>query len=284
MTWHSRPIDGSIVDIAPVPHARPVGSVESVTLARQPIVTPASDPNTVLGRSVRLLDAFQAGDGALTLAEIHARTGIPKPTAYRLLNQLAGWGLVERLQDGYRLGLRLFELGQLVPHHRSIGPTLGPVLRQLQSSTGLTVHLAVLDAADIIYLEKLVAPEEPPIASRVGGRLPAHCTAVGKAVLAHASSGSVRAVLSRGLHRRSPRTVVVPGLFLGQLDAVRRYGFARDDEECAVGISCIAAPIFDRDRQPIAALSVTARTPDVRRGRAVQAVQAAAAEATRRLM
>jgi IclR family transcriptional regulator, acetate operon repressor len=247
------------------------------------VTGPAPDPNTVLGRAVGLLDAFEAGDGALTLAEIHARTRMPKPTAYRLLNQLAGWGLVERHQDGYRLGMRLFELGQLVPQHHRIGPTVGPVLRRLQKSTGLTVHLAVLDATDIVYLEKLAAPGEPPIASRVGGRLPAHCTAVGKAVLAHTPSDSVRAVLTRGLHRRSPRTVVVPGLFLGQLEAVRRSGFARDDEECAVGISCVAAPIFDRNRRPIAALSVTARTHDIWHGRAVHAVQSAAAEATRQL-
>jgi DNA-binding IclR family transcriptional regulator len=208
---------------------------------------------------------------------------MPKPTAYRLLTQLAGWGLVERHQDGYQLGLRLFEMGQLVPQHHRIGPAVGPVLRRLQENTGLTVHLAILDATDIVYLEKLAASDEPPIASRVGGRLPAHCTAVGKAVLAHAPAGSVHAVLTRGLQRRSPRTVVVPGLFLGQLDTARRSGFARDDEECAVGISCVAAPIFDRDRKPIAALSVTARTHDIWHGRAVHAVQSAAAEATRQL-
>jgi IclR family acetate operon transcriptional repressor len=243
----------------------------------------APDPNTVLGRTVKLLNAFEAGDEALSLAEIHARTGMPKPTAYRLLNQLSGWGLVERDQEGYRLGLRLFELGQLVPQHHHLGPRVAPVLRGLQNTTGLTVHLAVLDATDIVYLEKLAAPGEPPIASRVGGRLPAHCTAVGKAVLAHTATGAVQAVLTRGLKRRSPRTVVVPGLFLGQLDSARRSGYARDDEECAVGISCVAAPIFNRDRQPIGALSVTARTHDIWHGRAAHAVQSAAADATRQL-
>lgn len=262
---------------------RGVRSGASVTPAWRPATTPAPDPNSVLGRSVVLLDAFGAGDGTLTLAEIHARTGMPKPTAHRLLNQLAGWGLVERHQNGYSLGLRLFELGQRVLEHQSITLTVGPVLRRLQSSTELIVHLAVLDRADVVYLDKLDTPGAPPVASRAGGRLPAHCTAVGKAVLAHAPSGSVRAVLTQGLHRRSPRTVVVPRLFLEQLDAARRNGFARDDEECAVGISCVAAPIFDRNQQPVAALSVTGRTHDVRREYAVQAVRSAAAEATRRL-
>lgn len=237
----------------------------------------------MLGRSVELLGAFRAGDGTLTLAEIHTRTGIPKPTAYRLLNQLAGWGLLERDDNGYRLGLRLFELGQLVPQRHRIGSTVGPVLRRLHSTTGLTVHLAVLDHADVVYLDKLDGSGAPPVASRVGGRLPAHCTAVGKAVLAHAPPTSTSAVLNQGLARRAPRTVVAPRLFLGQLDAVRRNGFARDEEESAVGISCVAAPIFDRNQQAVAALSVTARTHDARRRHAVQAVRTAATEAGRLL-
>ncbi|AZI65867.1 IclR family transcriptional regulator (plasmid) [Rhodococcus qingshengii] len=245
--------------------------------------TPAPDPNTVLGRSINLLDAFQAGDGTLTLAEIHARSGIPKPTAHRLLIQLSGWGLVERHHHGYRLGLRLFELGQRVTHQHNFGLSMGPVLQQLRNRTELTVHLALLDHTDVVYLEKLDAPGAPATASRVGGRLPAHCTAVGKAVLAHTPSGLVRQILSNGLERRSPRTVVVPKLFLGQLESTRRNGFARDDEECAVGISCIAAPIFDRNDQPVAALSVTARTDDTRHEHAVRAVLTAAADASRRI-
>jgi IclR family transcriptional regulator, acetate operon repressor len=255
----------------------------TVIVSRRPAATPVPDPNTVLGRSVGLLGAFRAGDGALTLAEIHTRTGFPKPTAYRLLNQLAGWGLLERDENGYRLGLRLFELGQLVPPHHRIGSALGPVLRRLHSTTGLTVHLAVLDQTDVVYLDKLEATGAPPVASRVGGRLPAHCTAVGKAVLAHAPPTVARAVLERGLPRRSPRTLVVPSLFLGQLDAARHNGFAHDDEESAVGISCVAAPIFDRDRQPVAALSVTARSHDARHRQVVRAVIRAAADATGRL-
>lgn len=255
----------------------PVQSPSAVACA------PAPDPNTVIGRSVGLMEAFRPDDGVLTLAEIHARTQMPKPTAYRLLNQLVGWGFLEREQDGYRLGLRLFELGQRVPQHRTISSRVAPVLRHLHTRTGLTVHLAILDRADVVYLEKLDAPGAPAVASRAGGRLPAHCTAVGKAVLAHASSSSVRAVLTRGLQRHSPRTVVVPRLFLGQLEAVRRSGIARDEEEFALGISCVAAPVLDRHRQPVAAISVTARTHHLRRDQTAQAVRSAAAEATRQL-
>lgn len=242
-----------------------------------------ADPNSVLGRSVALLGAFRPGDDALGLAEIHRRTGMPKPTAHRLLGQLVAWGLLERADDGYRLGMRLYELGQLVPAQHGIEQQLTPVVHRLHATTGLTVHLAVLDRTEVVYLHKLDAGGAPPLASRVGGRLPAHATAVGKAVLAHAPVQQTRSVLDHGLRRVSPRTVVAPSLFLGQLDAVRERGYAREDEESAVGVSCIAAPIFGADRHAVAALSVTARTHDVRTSAPVHAVRRAAAEASRLL-
>ncbi|GAA4804582.1 IclR family transcriptional regulator [Actinomycetospora chlora] len=245
---------------------------------------PAADPTSVLARASTLLGAFRPGDASLRLAEIHRRTGMPKPTAHRLLGQLVALGLVDRDDGGgYRLGMRLFELGQLVPGQHGIEDRVAPVLSGLHAATGLTVHLAVLDRTEVVYLHKVSAPGAPPLASRVGGRLPAHPTAVGKAVLAHSPAPLTRAVLDGGLRRLSPRTVVAPTLFLGQLDAVREHGYAREDEESAVGVSCVAAPIFDRGRRAVAAVSVTARTHDVRSTASVHAVRQAAAEATRLL-
>ena len=88
--------------------------------------------------------------------------------------------------------------------------------------------------------------------------MPAHCTAVGKATFAHAPMALTRSIVDSGLRRRSPRTILAPNLFLGQLEGVRRRGFARDVEESAVGISCVAAPVFGADGRPVAAISVTA--------------------------
>ncbi|MGW4057742.1 IclR family transcriptional regulator [Amycolatopsis sp. NPDC004747] len=244
---------------------------------------PVPSEDSVLGRSMQLLDAFRPDDDALTLAELHRRTGMPKPTAYRLLTQLVGWRLLAREANGYRLGLRLFELGQLVPRQRGIPDLVSPVLTRLHANTGLTVHLAVLDGTDVVYLHKLAAPDGPPMSSRIGGRLPAHCTAVGKVMLAHAPAEHAHAVLDRGLHRQSPRTVVTPAMFLGQLDAARRQGYARDDEEAKVGITCVAAPLFDAGHRVVAAVSVTARTSDARHATSVRAVRLAATAASQRL-
>jgi IclR family transcriptional regulator, acetate operon repressor len=238
--------------------------------------------DSVLGRSATLLGAFRPGDDVLSLAEIHRRTGMPKPTAHRLLNQLAGWRFLDRAADGYRLGLRLFELGQLVPGQHHLRATVAPVLARLHDTTGHTVHLAILDGTDVVYVQKIDAADAPQVASRIGGRIPAHCTAVGKALLAH-SPDTVRVVLDQGLRRRSPRTVAVPALLLRQLDQVRRLGFAREDEETAVGISCVAAPVFDGEGHVAAALSITARASSVRSLSTIAAVRQAAADATRRL-
>ncbi|WP_439378858.1 IclR family transcriptional regulator [Amycolatopsis lexingtonensis] len=243
----------------------------------------APNEDSVLGRSMQLLDAFHPDDDALSLAELHRRTGMPKPTAYRLLQQLVGWRLLDRHPTGYRLGLRLFELGQLVPRQQGIPDIVSPVLTRLHANTGLTVHLAVLDGTEVVYLHKLESPDGPPMSSRIGGRMPAHCTAVGKALLAHAPSEHTHTVLDQGLRRRSPRTVVTPALFLGQLDTARRHGYARDDEESKIGITCVAAPVFDAGHRVVAAVSITARTHDVRRASSVRAVLLAAAEASQRL-
>ncbi|MEQ3553947.1 IclR family transcriptional regulator [Pseudonocardia nematodicida] len=242
--------------------------------------TPVPDEGTVLGRSVRLLGAFRAGDDSLTLAEIHRRTGVPKPTAHRLLLQLAGWGVVERGPAGYRLGLRLFELGQLASGPRDLRDAASPILTRLHDVTGMTVHLAVLDAIEVIYLHKIDASGAPPLASSIGGRMPAHCTAVGKALLAHAPVVATHAVLDAGLRRVTPRTIEAPSLFLDQLRAARRRGYATDQEESAVGVGCLAAPVFDPDRRVVAAVSVTGRAHAIR-SVGVGAVRAAAAEVSR---
>ncbi|MFC5138979.1 IclR family transcriptional regulator [Actinomycetospora rhizophila] len=237
---------------------------------------------SVLGRGVALLAAFRPHDDALGLAEIHRRTGIPKASAHRLLHQLVDHQLVDRDGDRYRLGLRLFELGALVPRQQGVADAVAPVLTRLHAATGLTVHLAVLDGTEVVYLHKIEAPAGPAVASRTGGRMPAHCTALGKALLAHTPDATAE-VLAAGLRRRTPRTVVTPGRFLGQLAAARHLGHARDDEEARVGISCLAAPVLDARRRPLAAVSVTGRTPRMATASPAAAVHAAAADAARLL-
>jgi DNA-binding IclR family transcriptional regulator len=213
--------------------------------------------NSVLGRTMALLTAFRSGEEELTLAELARRAGIPKPTAHRLLAELATWNVVERTPGGHRLGMRLFELGQLAPLQRGLREAAAPFLADLFEATHETVHLAVPDGVDVVYVQKLPGRHGPRIDSRIGGRMPAYCTGVGKALLAFGPPERLAEVLAAGLVRRTPRTVIAPGLLRQELDRIRACGVAEEHEESTVGIACTAAPVLDASGRAVAAISIT---------------------------
>lgn len=221
----------------------------------------------MLERAFAILGAFRSGDGELTLAEICRRTGLAKTTAHRLLGELEALGAVERTAGGVRLGLRLFELGQLVPRQRDLLDVSAPFLADLREATHQTVHLAVVAGTEVVYVQKLTGHRGPDIPSRLGGRMPCYCTAVGKALLAFGSPELTERVLSSRLTRRTPRTLVAPGLIRAELATIRRRGVAEEHEESAPGIACVAAPILDADAAAVAAISISgwAGRLDVRR-------------------
>jgi DNA-binding IclR family transcriptional regulator len=153
--------------------------------------------------------------------------------------------------------MRLFELGSQVPRQRGLREAAAPFLADLFEATHETVHLAILDGVEVVYVQKLDSRGGPRVPSRVGGRLPAHCTGVGKAMLAFAPPARLDEVLAAGLRRRAPRTVVAPGLLRQELAEIRERGVAVEHEESSVGIACVAAPVLDADRIAVAAVSIT---------------------------
>jgi IclR family transcriptional regulator, acetate operon repressor len=239
--------------------------------------------NSVLGRTMALLTAFRSGEEELTLAELARRAGIPKPTAHRLLAELATWNVVERTPGGHRLGMRLFELGQLAPQQRGLREAAAPFLADLFEATHETVHLAVPDGVDVVYVQKLPGRHGPRIDSRIGGRMPAYCTGVGKALLAFGPPERLAEVLAAGLVRRTPRTVVAPGLLRQELDRVRACGVAEEHEESTVGIACTAAPVLDASGQGVAAISITGWANRMDTARLAPAVRTAALGLSRAL-
>lgn len=234
------------------------------------------EPNSVLGRTMALLTAFRPTDTELTLTELTRRTGIPKATAHRLLAELATWNVVERTPGGHRLGMGLFELGQLAPLQRGLREAAAPFLADLFEATHETVHLAVPDGIEVVYVQKLPGRRGPQIASRVGGRMPAYCTGVGKAMLAFGPPARLAEVLAAGLHRRTPRTVIAPGLLEKELARIRANGVAEEHEESTVGIACVAAPVLASDGQAVAAISITGWANRMDAGRLAPAVRTAA--------
>src|ERR1700760_1600806 len=140
----------------------------------------STTPTAVIDRVSLVLDAFD-GPGRLTLAQVVRRTGLPRSSAHRMLERLVQLRWLRRSGRDYELGMRLVELGSLAVHQDRLVRAAAPLLSELHRATGLAVHLAALHAPDVVYLEKV---GDRTLPTRVGSRQPAHCTAVGKAILA----------------------------------------------------------------------------------------------------
>src|SRR5690242_17936652 len=208
-------------------------------------------PSAVIDRISLVLDAFD-GPGRLTLAQIVRRTGLPRSSAHRMLERLVALRWLRRDGRDYELGMRLVELGSLALHQDRIHRAAIPLLRDLHRATGLVVHLAVLDGSDVVYLEKIGDHMAAAIPTRVGGRQPAHCTAVGKAILAdHANADSMVDLTAR----KTGYSIANGAQWAAELGRVRAHGIAVEREESLPGFGCVAAPIGPAG-QAVAAVSV----------------------------
>lgn len=226
-------------------------------MTERPDVEP-SGTDTVLGKAVALLRAFRVDDTVLPLAELVRRTGLPKGTVHRVAGDLVGHRLLDKTPHGYRLAGGLFELGMRAASERTLLELAMPFLQDLYERTHETVHLGVQDGTEVVYVAKIGGHRQARSPSRTGGRMPMHCTAIGKVLLAHASPAVQEEVLARPLERRTPHTVVAPGLLRRQLTKVLESGTAYEREESTPGLLCIAAPVLDTDgRTALAAISVT---------------------------
>ena len=221
------------------------------------VAEPVRDERAAVDKAISLLVAFgdQASSG-LGVTELARRAQMSKSTAYRVLGMLERNAVVERVGTGYRLGSRLHELGRAVyaPGHDRIRDLLLPFLTDLYEITRHTVHLATLHGTDVVYLAKLYGHRPVPAPSRIGGRLPAHCTAVGKVQLAYDYAAAAQ--LTGPLRRFTARTITDPTELAAELDRIRRVGIAFDEQESQLGLSCVAAPVFGAGGRPVAAMSI----------------------------
>lgn len=230
---------------------------------------------SVASRALAVLAAFDRSHRALTLTEIADRAAQPVPTVHRLVRELETWGALSRRSDNrFVIGRRLWDLGLLAPIQSGIREIAAPFLQDLYATTLATVHLAVRDDTQVLYLDRLSGLESAPVVSRVGSRLPLYCTGVGKVLLAYAPDDVRRAVLA-DLRPITKHTIVLPGVLDKQLRQVRQVGYATTVEEMTVGACSIAVPVRNSD-DVVAALGVV--VPSLGRSRAtlVAAAQVAA--------
>lgn len=184
-----------------------------------------------------------------------------KSTAFRVLGALVRNGFVERLGSKYRLGWRLYELGTLIftPEVRRIRDVLTPFLADLYELTHETVHLATLHGPEVLYVARLFGHRPAPSPSRVGGRTAAHCTALGKVMLAY-HTNSADLVLQAPLRAFTAHTITDAAHLRRELDDIRQHGIAFNRQEMLVDLNCVAVPLFGPGGRMVAALSVSGAT------------------------
>jgi DNA-binding IclR family transcriptional regulator len=203
-----------------------------------------------------VLDCFQTSD-ELGVTEVARRLGVAKSTAHRLLSTLCARGVVQRIPETghYRLGLHLWELGQLVQDRVPLRHVALPLLEELRLRTGHTAHLTIADGPDVVFLERLQALSGIALFGERRRRMPLHTTSAGK-VLAAFNPAVSQARIDAGFPVLTPRTISSADQWEACLADVRRRGFSVTDSENMPGLASIAAPVIDPSGLAVAAVSI----------------------------
>ena len=213
----------------------------------------------VLERALAILEVLAATDQSLGPTELAARLSLHKSTTHRLLAVLERYQFIRRnpVDRTYALGIRLFQLGSRPNARVKLREAAEPVLRQLADETGETAHVCVLEADELTTIATVEGRWSLRRPSTIGRRIPLHCTAVGKALLAFMPERTMTDVLSRtALPQFTPYTIVSRTVLKAELRQIRKSGFAIDNEEKELGIRCVGAPIYDYSRTVIGSMSV----------------------------
>lgn len=209
-------------------------------------------------RAIKILEHLCRGPASLS--ELSRELGLHKSTAFGLLQTLARHGYVhQEVKTGrYRLGYRVLALSGAFLEHCDLREIAAPYLEQLVNEHGETVHLVVMDDGQVVYVDKIDSPQSIRMVSRIGRRLPAHCTGVGKAILAYLPEEKVRAIVEkRGLPRFTANTITTWEGLVAELARIRAEGVAYDREEIEEGLRCVAVPLIGYGGQPVGAISVS---------------------------
>lgn len=213
-----------------------------------------------VANSIRLTKAFSENEYEMGISALAARLGLAKSTVHRLATTLVEYDILEQNRETgkYRLGLALFELGTLVRRKMDVMTEAQAQIHALADLSGETVQLAILDHLSVLYIRIRESRQAVRMSTGLGSRAPAHCTSVGKVLLAYQTPETIQQVIDNGLRRHTPNTITEPAKLVEELASVKQRGYAIDDEEIESGLRCVAAPIRDHSGRVIAAISVAA--------------------------
>ncbi|WP_436791547.1 IclR family transcriptional regulator [Yinghuangia sp. YIM S10712] len=214
-------------------------------------------------RALDILELFLDAEDPLAAPEIVRRLELPRTTVHELLATLVARSYLVQEADGrYRLGVRLYQLGSSYAERLDLASEGQEVARRVAASCHETVHVAVLEGTDVIYIAKVDSTQAVRMVSATGRRLPAHCTAVGKMLLASLPDDELRARVPEGvpLAAMTSQSITEPSVLYAELATARERGTALEDRESNSDVSCVAAPVRDRGGDVVAALSISVPT------------------------
>jgi IclR family transcriptional regulator, acetate operon repressor len=210
-------------------------------------------------RALQIIETLAEDDEGYRLSDLAVRTGLSTSTAHRRLTTLEKRCFVQfdRTQSKWHVGARSFTVGATFARRRNFSAQAVPYLRKLHDQTRETANLAVVDDEFIVVLTRMESREIMRSLTKVGGRVAMVASGVGKAVLATYSDEDVSAIIRHhGMPRLTEKSIVRPSDLFKELAAIRRQGYAVDDEEACVGLRCIAAVVYNDCSEPLAAISV----------------------------
>lgn len=209
-------------------------------------------------RALDVLTCFSSQTPELSMTQISERIGINKSTVHRLLATLESKRFVERdaASGAYRPGIRLLQMAFLALDHNNLRRLVAPLLHDLGSRYRENANLSVLDDTDVIYVDVIESPQRVKLAAAPGERLPAFCTASGKAILALVPEEQVQCILERGMPAYTQNTILSPQAFFENIQDARQQGYALSEQEFEEGINAVAAPLLNSRGGPIASISI----------------------------
>jgi DNA-binding IclR family transcriptional regulator len=213
-------------------------------------------------RALLILSSFDDQHPEQGLSDIAQEVELHKATTHRIVTTLVNYGFLERIAGNqkYRLGLQLTDLGFKAIRRLDLRREALPYMNELTQKLSEACDLSILDRGEVFYIEYIQGPRALTVAAAVGQRLPTYCTASGKLFLAHLPVKDLNAILSHPLKAYTRNTITSPDMLRRKLEEIRTQGFALDDEEFEYGIRAISAPIFDRQGQVVASISIPSPT------------------------
>ncbi|MFI6087883.1 IclR family transcriptional regulator [Streptomyces sp. NPDC051218] len=212
-------------------------------------------------RALDILELFLEGDGTLSAPEVTRRLQLPRTTVHELLTTLAARSYLVQIPDQtgrYRLGVRAYQLGSRYAEQLDLAAEGQQVAREVAETCDETVHVAVLEDTDVIYIAKVDSTHAVRMVSAAGRKLPAHCTSVGKMLLASLPQTELESRLAgRELVAMTQNSITEPDALLAALVDIRERGVAAEHRESNPDVSCVAAPVRDSAGHVVAALSIS---------------------------